>query len=209
MPSAERLDLPVRDLDIPVHHYGYVQGSDRNQMRRQRDVALVRRKHAADPSSTSATLELATVLLEDGEGTAAVDLLVGLVEVQPVDSAVTRGRFLLGRILREKGALDDAAELLDRALADDSRLLFCWLERIRVEADRQAWGAVDGLVARARELFGDDPLLAREDLRCLVKTGRLVAASALVERLQASKRGWPDLAGLAVRLKRALGRSGG
>lgn len=200
LPAATALGLPVRALDVPVHHYGFVIDGERNRARRARYAALVRRKHAEQPDDAAAALELATVLLEGGEVDAARALLVGLAGRQPVDSAVTRGRFLLGRLLREAGDLAAARALLAGAVADDPRLVFCWLEWIRVLAAMDAWSECDRVLAAARRRFGDDPLLDKEALRCLIKTGRLEAAAAIVARLRRSYPGWPDLAAIARRL---------
>ncbi|MEZ4388775.1 MAG: tetratricopeptide repeat protein [Candidatus Krumholzibacteriia bacterium] len=203
--DATRAGLPQATLDVAVHHYGYVLDPARNAARNRRDAALVRRKHAAAPQDPAACLELASVLLTEGRVADARALLERLAAHAPVDSAVTRGRFLLGRLLREGGDLDAAAALLARAVADDPRLLHCWLERIRVEAAREAWPRCHELLAEARARFGDDPLLDREDLRALIKTGRLAEAAATVDRLRSREPGWQDLAGLADRLRRLTG----
>jgi glycosyltransferase involved in cell wall biosynthesis len=205
LPGAEACGLPVVSLDVTVHHYGYVQGTERNVARNRRDAGLVRRKFAAAPDDASACLELASVLLGEGDIPAARALLERLVDQRPVTSAVTRGRFLLGRLLREGGELDAAAALLHRAVADDPRLLHCWLERIRVEAARGAWPACAVLLEAARGRFGADPLLDREEMRMLIKTGRLAEAAAVVDRLRRNEPGWAELEGLADRLRRFTG----
>jgi len=206
LPSAEACGLPLRPLEVAVHHYGYVQGAERNAARGRRDAALVRRKYQACPDDAAAGLELASVLLSEGDADGGRALLERLVHRQPVTSATTRARFLLGRLWREAGHLDAAAGLLARATDDDPRMLHCWLERIRVEAAREAWPVCAVVLAEARRHFGADPLLDREEMRLLIKTGRLAEAAAVVERLRTVEPGWSDLEGLAARLRRLIGR---
>ncbi len=208
LPSAESVGLVTAPLSVTVHHYGYVQGAERNAARGRRDAGLVRRKHAADPGDPAARLELASVTLSEGDVPAARRLLEELADHRPVDSAVTRGRFLLGRLLREAGRLDEAARVLQNAVSEDPRLLHCWLEWLRVEATREAWPACGAILAAARGRFGDEPLLDREEMRMLIKTGRLQEAAAVVDRLRQREPGWTDLAGLAERLRRLTGGGG-
>lgn len=205
LPSAEACGLATRTLDVVVHHYGYVLSAERNAARGRRDAELVRRKHAQRPDDQAASLELASVLLSEGDVAGGRELLVNLVDRQPVTSAVTRARFLLGRLLREGGRLEEAAALLARATGDDPRLIHAWLERLRVEAAREDWPTCAAVLASARREFGADPLLDREEMRLLIKTGRLVEAAAVVERLRRVEPGWKDLEGLAARLRRLIG----
>jgi len=200
LPAALAQGLPARPLRVPVHHYGFTLGGQHNAARRARYASLVRRKHAQRPDDTAAAVELASVLLEEGKPGEARSLLEALADRRPVDSAITRGRFLLGRLLREEGRLTIARTLLARAVAEDPRHEFCWLELIRVVAAAGAWGDCDRLIGEARRRFGDDPLLDKEELRCLVKTGRLEAAALVLARLRQIYPGWDDLADLSRRL---------
>lgn len=203
LPAARQAGLAVVPLAVPVHHYGYVQGSERNRRRQQLYAQLVRRKWAAQPDDDATLLEMATVHLEAGDAAAARPLLERLAAREEASSAVTRGRFLLGRLLREGGEPAAAVACLADAVAADCRLLACWLEWIRVLGDLERWGEADTVLRRARQLFPDDPLLAREELRGLVKTGRLAAAAVVARRVVADHPGWQDVAALASRLEAA------
>lgn len=209
LPAARQAGLPVAPLAVPVHHYGYVQGMERNQQRRRLYAQLVRRKWAAQPDDDATLLEMATVHLEEGEAAAARPLLERLAARETANSSVTRAHFLLGRLLREDGDAAAAVACLAGAVAADCRLLACWLEWIRCLGDLERWGEADRVTRQARQLFPDDPLLAREELRGLVKTGRLATAAAVARRVVADHPGWQDVAGLAARLEvAARSRSG-
>lgn len=200
LPAARAAGLPEVSLAVPVHHFGFVQGAERNRQRRGRYAELVRRKHADDPTDPAACLELATVFLEAGDAEAARPLLVGLAARQETTSTITRARFLLGRLLREAGDLAAATRCLAGAVAADGRLLACWLEWIWVLGDAERWGEADVVLRQARRHFPDDPLLEREELRGLIKTGRLRAAAAAASRVAARHPGWAQMEKLAVRL---------
>jgi hypothetical protein len=199
--AARATGLADEPLDVPVHHYGYVQGADRNRRRRQFYAQLVRRKLADQPDDDSALLEMATVHLEEGDAEAAHTLLKRLVARETTTSAVTRARFLQGRLLREAGDAAAAADCLAAAVAADGRLLACWLEWIRALGDQERWGEADLAIRRARTLFGENPLFAREELRGLVKTGRLAAATVAARRVADMYPQWADIAALAGRLE--------
>jgi len=206
--SPGAADLAVRDLDVPIHHYGYVLDPAINQDRARRYAKLVRDKLADQPDDPGALLEMATVFIEEGQIPAARELLAKLTARTLVDSAVTRGRFLLGRLLREEKRFAEAESLLSRAVEEDPRLLFCWLEWIRALADRQSWIECQRVLTLARARFGAEPLLDKEELRLLIKTGRIQEASAVVARL---RKVYPDdgqFAGLAGKLQNLLGKMG-
>jgi len=200
LPSAAQQELPVVSLpEVQVHHYGFVLTSEHDEARRKRYGRMVRREFADRPGDLGAILDLATVLLEEGDLTAARRLLEDLAAAEPADSAVTRGRFLLGRLLRESGETAVARSLLTQALQDDPRQLFCWLELLRTLAVEKAWDESDRVLQAARRQFGSDPLLDQAELRLLLKTGRVGAAAAVVARLQQVYPAWQDLQGLAAR----------
>jgi tetratricopeptide (TPR) repeat protein len=208
MPAAQQAGLTDAPLDVPVHHYGYVQGRERNLRRRGLYAQLVRRKLVAFPDDDAALLEMATVHLEEGDAGAARPLLLRLAARESTTSTVTRARFLLGRLLREAGDSAAAADCLAEAVAADCRLLACWLEWIRALGDLERWAEADAAIRRARTVFPDDPLLDREELRGLIKTGRFAAAAANARRVASCHPGWPEIAQLAARLNAAAESSG-
>ncbi len=203
IPAASLAGLADAPLDVPVHHYGFVQGAARNQDRRAHYADLVRRKLAAAPDDDAACLEMATIHLEEGDTTAAIPLLARVAARPTTTSTVTRARFHQGRLLREAGNAAAAAAILEGAITADCRLLGCWVEWIRALGDLGRWGSLDAALRVARGVFGDDPLLAREELRAMVKTGRVAAAADVARRVSRHHPSWAEMSRLAARLETA------
>jgi hypothetical protein len=208
LPAARRAGLADAPLAVPVHHYGFVQGAVRNQERRRHYADLVRRKFTANPDDETALLEMATIHLEEGDPSAARLLLSRLAGSASATSTVTRGRFLLGRLLREAGDPSAAARCLAGAVAADCRLLACWVEWSRALGDLERWGEADAVIRAARGVFGDEASLAREELRGLVKTGRLAAAAEVAARVSRLYPGWTEISRLATRLRVVAANAG-
>jgi hypothetical protein len=204
--AARLAGLADEVLDVPVHHYGFVQGDERNRRRRRQYADLARRKLAEQPDDDTARLEMATVHLEDGNPLAAWPLLVSVAERATTTSAVTRARYLLGRLLREAGDPAAAARRLEAAVVADCRLSAAWLEWARALGDLDRWGEADFVIRQARQLFPDDPLFDREELRCLAKTGRLPAAAVVARRVAGRHPDWREMGGLADRLEAAAAK---
>jgi tetratricopeptide (TPR) repeat protein len=202
LPAAEQAGLPVVDVAVPVHHYGYVRSPEVDAGRKERYLRLAELKHAEDPDDWSALLELATAHLETGSVDEAISLLQQLVVGPAGLRPVVRGLFLLSRIRREEGALEEAGELSRRAVDQDPGFLFGWLELIRCHAVAERWLQVGELLDQAMEGFGpDDPLLTKENLRFLLKTGQLEAAVSEAEKLERQFPHWREIAALSGRLK--------
>lgn len=202
LPAAQEASLPVVEVDLPVHHYGYVRGEAVQQARKQRYLELARRKLADDESDWGARLELATAYLEHGDAAAAEPLLREVAAGPEGLRPVVRGAFLLGRILRERGELEAANTVLASAADQDPDFLFCTLELIRCEADRQAWARVAELLRQASVRFGTDhPLLGKERLRCQIQTHQLDEARRQARRLVELYPGWVEMQALAERLE--------
>lgn len=195
--------LPVRSLDVAVHHYGYVLSKAVDRRRHDLYERLAARKLADDPEDWSARLEWATALLEGGRASEATRelerLAAGPCHLRPV----ARGRFLLGRLRREAGDTAAAGELLASVVRDDPTFLFGWIEWLRLLAAAERWSDAFTALAEARAACGaDEPLLAREEILALVRTGRIEAARAAAARLAAACPGWPEIAALSQRLER-------
>lgn len=204
--DCQAASLPVRQLAVPVHHYGYVLSRAVDERRRALYERLAARKLAEDAGDWSARLEYATALLEAGRlAEAAVhfeELAAGPGHLRPV----ARGRFLLGRLRREAGDLAAAGELLAAAVRDDPTFLFGWIEWLRLLAAQERWTAFFAALGDARAACGaDEPLLDREEVVALVRTGQLAAARAGAGRLAAACPGWPEMAALSRRLDRVAG----
>lgn len=210
LPDCERAGLPLRPLAVPVHHYGYVRSPLAAARRRATYERLAALKLADDPDDPAARLEHATALLESGRAEEAAAELVSLVVGPGHLRPVTRGRFLLARLRREEGRTNEAEALLAAANGADPGFLFAWLERVRLLAAAQRWREVFALLeaARAAGNADDEPLLDREELLALVRTGQLPAALACARRLAVACPQWPEVAALRDRLARLEGADG-
>ncbi len=201
LPAALDAGLPVTEIDLPVHHYGYVRSTEINRKRQERYLDLARRKLGDDPEDWGARLELATAYLENGDPVSAEPLLIDLSGGPAGLRPVVRGCFLLGRIRRERGELDSAEKVLQMAIDQDPTFVFCWLELIRCRAARGMWASVDELLGRARKSCGSEhALLAKESLRCMIHTGRLREGAQQARQLVELYPAWAEMRTLAERL---------
>ncbi len=206
LPAVQAVGLPIRLIDVPVHHFGYVMGDEVNRARARRYQDLARRKVADDPDDPAARLEWATALIEAGRAAEAAQELAVLVAADPWPPAAVRAGVLLGRLRREAGRAAEAVVLLEQAAARDPLNLFAWLELIRTRADQGAWPEVAGSLAAARAVLpAESLLLDREELRLLVQIGRLPEATALARRLVTVCPQWTELVPLTERLERMTG----
>jgi glycosyltransferase involved in cell wall biosynthesis len=201
LPSAAKADLDIFRLEIPVHHYGYVLSPEINRERREHYRQLVKLKLADEAGDWSALLEMASIDLEDARPTEASLHLERLVSGPDDHPSVNRGRFLLGRLKREEGQIDSARQLLLKAREADPTFLFAWLEGVRLEADLGSWSAVSDLLSLAKGHFpASEPLLMRENLMMLVKTGQLVEAASVAAQLAEICPQWQEIQTLAGKL---------
>ncbi|MBK8166117.1 MAG: glycosyltransferase [bacterium] len=215
LPDCEESGLPLHTSPVAVHHFGYVGPPAVAARRLTTYERLTALKLAEDPDDPAALLEQATLLLESGRADQAEPLLEGLAALPGIVRPVARGRYLLARLRREQARPAEAEMLLVAATCDDPAFLFPWVELTRVQAAGERWRDVFATLARARAVCGDDePLLDREELLALARSGRLVEARALAARLTAACPRWPEIAALDERLSRLLaersaGGSGG
>jgi hypothetical protein len=206
LPDCERAGFPVRPLAVPVHHYGYVRSTAVDERRRGTYERLAARKLVEAPDDPAALLEHATALLEGGRAAEALAPLARLAAGDGRLRPVARGRYLLARLRREAGDPAAAGELLEAAVRDDPAFLFAWVERVRLLMVTERWREVAAALAAARAACGgDEPLLDREELVALVRTGRLDEARAVAARLATTCPAWPEIAALRDRLEAAGG----
>ena len=209
LPAAEKAELPVVFLDVPVHHYGFVQSDTVNSARHERYRRLLALKLADDPRDPSSQLEWATVLLESGDSIEALEQLEMVGRGPAGLRPVVRGLVLHGRLRREMGELTAARELLSEAIRQDSGFVFGWLERIRVESQGEDWPAAQTLLEQAESLFGaQQPQLLREALLIKIKTRQLPAALIAAEELVRYCPQWQEIRDLSARLRRMIKPTG-
>lgn len=210
LPACEEAGLPLRRMGVPVHHYGYVGPADAAARRRATYERLAALKFAENPDDPAALLEQATALLESGRAGEADPLLEALAARHGHLRPVARGRYLLARLRREQARPAEAEALLAAATRDDPGFLFPWVELARLQAAGERWREVFATLVRARAACGDEPLLDREELLALARSGRLVEARALAARLVAACPRWPEITAIHEGLARlAAGRPAG
>ena len=208
LPDCEAAGLPLRSLAVPVHHFGFVRSAAVVARRRAVYERLAALKIDDDPKDWSARLEYATALLESGRTADAVRELEILVAGPGHLRPVARGRFLLGRLHREAGRVAAADGELAACIRDDPSFLFGWIEWLRLLAANERWREFFGALTSARAACGaDDPLLDREEILALARTGRLPDAAVLAEGLAARCPAWPEIAALCALLQRTSGAS--
>lgn len=203
LPATEKASMDIFQLDIPVHHFGYVQSSELNRNRQIRYEKLVRLKLSDNPDDWGAMLEMASIQLENNQPDQAEQLLNKLVTGPDTHSAVNRGRFLLAKINREKGDTDSARQLLLDARTATPTFLFGWLESILLETELGNLSGVSDLLNQASPHFKEnEPLLMREKLMLFVKTGQLQEAASVADKLTRSCPHWQEISNLAEKLSR-------
>lgn len=204
--ACETAGVPIKPLGVPVHHYGYVRSAAVDAQRRQIYERLAALKVNEAPADWAARLEYATALLESGSTDRAISELERLVEGPGTLRPVARGRFLLARLRREAGRGSEAGDLLAAAVRDDPEFVFGWVERVRWLAGSERWREAFEALAAARATCGaDEPLLAREELVALVRTGQLDTARSVAARLAAECPTWTEIVALNARLSRDRG----
>lgn len=201
LPAAKNVGIDTFSLDIPVHHYGYVQSPLVNRRRQVRYRKLVNLKLTENPEDWSAMLEMASIQLEDSQILAAEELLEQICKGPKDHPVVMRGFFILGKIKGEAGNIEAARQLLELAINAEPTFIFAWLEAIRLEANQGSWSAVSQLLERAKDHFPEkEPLLERQKLVFLVKTGQLNEATTVARQLAEFCPQWKDISLLATKL---------
>ena len=188
---AEEDGRPVRDCQLRLDHFGYVEDQTRKHLR---NVPLLRRQLALEPETIFNWRHLGVALRDLGqpaEAERALERAVALARRAPVEDV--HGSLAYAELvrLRHAGGLD-VSELLDEGLArwPDNWLLVWIRARTRMSCGRYdlALEDLDRLigvdpdavaesgVAYDGQLFGAMPLASRG--RCLLELGRPTEAAA-------------------------------
>ncbi len=208
--GIETTGLRRNHLDLPIHHYGHLRGAGTSRRRDDLYARLTRQKYARDPDDGDACLQLATRYLEEGRPEQARALLARLVATgEPTDPAVARGQLLLGRILRQAGRRRAAAAAFAGALQARPEWLYCWTEVLDMQAADGRWSDLSRYLARAQELFPDEPRLDQLKCKLLVATGDYAGASEQAANLARRYPGWTGAHRLAERCRALVNRSDG
>ena len=181
--SVGESGLPRAALAVPVHHYGYVRGAEHNRQRNTLYGQLVRRKMADDPDDPKSRLELATILVQEGQGRQAIPVLEALCAETRTGPVAERARTLLAGLYRADGRPAAAIPCLFEAVTENPRWLFGWKDLIELLLDMEHWEQAETGLAAAAESCGENVLLLRLRCRLEIRTRRLVEALHTARRV--------------------------
>ncbi len=207
-PALARLGMTPHKLDVPIHHYGYVQGDAANQRRNEFYGRLVRKKAAADPHDTKASLELAYILIQEGRARESLPLLEKLDARPGNDPVSCRAGTILAKLYAEDGRTGDALIVLQRIVNRSPWWLFAWTGYVQLLIKQGSWDEAQAVLERAHKRFPENILLMREQFRLLIDTEQLVAAIPIGRRISALAPHLPRYAELADKCEDLARRSG-
>lgn len=187
--------LPRRMLDVPIHHYGYVQSDERNRSRNTFYGRLVRRNVDDRPEDPKALLELGYILIQEGQSREAIPVLEKAVAMGAKGPVLCRVSSMLATLYQADGQPDEAIDILYRCMLENPSWLFGWRDLITMLMDGGHWeqaslGLQTAKESVAPESLERNPALLKLECRLLVKTRRLVEAIPVARKLA---REYPDL----------------
>ncbi len=182
-PSVRAAGLPRSLLEVPIHHYGYVRGAQHNRQRNQLYGQLVRRKAAENPDDPKGQLELATILVQEGQGRQAIPILEELCRGKLQGPVVERAATLLAGLFRADNRPDEAIALLFQTVTENPGWLFAWHDLISLLVDRQHWEQAQAGLNAAAEACGEHVLLLKLQCQLEIKTRQVVAAMHTARRV--------------------------
>ncbi len=157
-PSARVLTRSC--LDIPVHHYGHLEGTRGHLRRIQRNGELLRREIREHPFDPVLLTEFAEQLVAEGRLDFARRVCLRALEVAPGHSELHQTRLLLAR-LDWRDDPDMALRQAERALADRPDLPECWREAVRTNFSQGQVGRAFRVCKQGLVVFPRDPVLKR------------------------------------------------
>ncbi len=207
-PSVQAAGFTPQALDIPIHHYGYVEGEERNAGRNEMYGKLVRKKVEDDPNDWKAILELAYILVQEGQGREAFPILEKLVAESPPGPVLNRAQVMLATLYHGDNRLDEAIALLHETVTQNPAWLFGWTDLIKLLIEGEHWEQAGAAMNVAKETFGEDPLLLKLECQLMIKTRRIVEAIPIARRVSELMPGMQEFAKLADKCQ-ALARKDG
>lgn len=195
--SVKAAGFKPEALDVPIHHYGYVEGEERNAGRNEMYGKLVRKKLEDDPNDWKAILELAYILVQENEGRQAIPMLEKLVANGPEGPVLSRAQIMLASLYNADHRPDDAITVLHETVVANPTWLFGWTDLIKLLIEGGHWEQADAGMAVAKETFGEDPLLLKLECQLLIKTKRIVEAIPVARRVAVLMPGMQEFNNLA------------
>ena len=151
--------LPKNCADIPVHHYGHLEGTAGHLRRIRRNGVLLRRESRLRPADPVLLTELATGLLAEGQPRLAAGIARRAIMVAPGHPELYQARLLLARIMVNT-APEQALELVEHALAERPDQVSCWVEAVRAHMVAGDSKRSRDLLRTGRRVFPGDRALA-------------------------------------------------
>ncbi len=207
-PSVKKAGFKPAGLDVPIHHYGYVEGDERNTGRNEMYGKLVRKKVADDPNDWKAGLELAYILVQENEGRQAIPILEKLVTNGPEGPVLSRAQVMLATLYHADHRSDEAIAVLHETVVANPSWLFGWTDLIKRLIEGSHWEQAEAAMKVAKETFGEDPLLLKLECQLLIKTRRIVEAIPVARRVSQLMPGMHEFDNLADKCE-ALARKEG
>ncbi len=206
--SVKAAGFKPQGLDVPIHHYGYVGTDERNAGRNEMYGKLVRKKVEDDPDDWKALLELAYILVQEGQGRDAIPLLEKLVTKGPEGPVLSRAQVMLGTLYNADNRPEEAIAILHTTVTDNPTWLFGWTDLIKLLIEGGHWEQATIAMEVAKQTFGEDPLLLKLECQLLIKTRRIVEAIPIARRVTELMPGMQEFAKLADQCE-ALARKEG
>lgn len=159
--SLVEAGLPLRELDVPVHHFGKVR--DEAVMARKKDLytRLGERKVDVDPENAQALYELGVQYLELDRRAESLELFRRSLAADPAPHLEARAASFLGGVLADDGRIEEALEILGESLGRHPTSLHLHETRCRVLLAGERYAAAIDALAEATRLFPDQMHLRR------------------------------------------------
>lgn len=145
--------IPARDLGIPVHHFGHLEGSEGKRRRTSLYGRLLRSKIREEGPSPRTCREMATQLLAEGRRDLARRFLETALVDDPVGEEVHRVRSLLGRLDLADGRPEAARVQFHSALRLRPDSWACWADAVRFHRSQGEDDLAARYLEKARRLF--------------------------------------------------------
>ena len=206
--SVKEAGFTPQGLDVPVHHYGYVEGEQNNAGRNELYGKLVRKKVEDNPNDWKSCLELAYIMVQESQGRQAIPVLEKLVQNGPAGPVLSRAQVMLASLYHADHKPDQAILLLHETVTANPTWLFGWTDLIKLLIEGGHFEQAEAAMEVAVGTFGEDPLLLKLECQLLIKTRRIVEAIPVARRVFELMPGMQEFAKLADKCE-ALARKEG
>jgi tetratricopeptide (TPR) repeat protein len=207
-PAVKAAGLAKAALDTPIHHYGYVRGKEHNDQRNKLYGQLVRKKAEENPGDPKGQLELAYILVQEGQGRQAIPVLEAVCAQDQKGPVLERAQAMLASLYRADGRPDAAVQLLFAAVTDNPRWLFAWNDLLNLLMDQEHWEQAAAGLAAARDHCGEHALLLKIQCRLEIKTGMVVEAMRTARKVDGLLPGNDEFARIAEQCEELARKEG-